>query len=106
MATNRLSFAQTDLAVRAGDDGITVSNDDESAWLYVGSGHISILFCYEGIESNDIVIINENGRDADGNGDIYNQRRQQTRRRPIYAMETRQVLGTRRRVRRSVCCFA
>ena len=55
-ANDSVSFANADLTVSAGDDGVTVSNDDETAWLYVESGTISILSCYEGLEAIDITI--------------------------------------------------
>ena len=55
-ANDSVSFANADLTVSAGDDGVTVSNDDETAWLYVESGSISILSCYEGLEAIDITI--------------------------------------------------
>ena len=45
-----------DITISAGDDGITVSNDDETAYIYVESGNITILECYEGIEAIDITI--------------------------------------------------
>lgn len=44
------------ISVSAGDDGITVSNDDETAFLYIESGEITILTCYEGLEAIDITI--------------------------------------------------
>ena len=46
-----------DLTINAGDDGITVSNDDETAYLYIESGNINIQSCYEGLEAIDITII-------------------------------------------------
>ena len=55
-AHDSVSFAGADLTVHAGDDGITVSNDDETAWLYVESGTITIPSCYEGLEAIDITI--------------------------------------------------
>ena len=55
-ANDSVRFANADLTVNAGDDGITVSNDDESAYVYVESGSINILSCYEGIEAIDITI--------------------------------------------------
>ena len=44
------------LNLTAGDDGITVSNDDETDYLYVVSGTILINECYEGLEATDITI--------------------------------------------------
>lgn len=71
----RICLAQ--LTISAGDDGITVSNDEETGYVYIASGSISIPSCYEGIEAVDITIaggtldivatddgINANGRGA------------------------------------------
>lgn len=44
------------LSVSSGDDGITVSNDDETAFLYVESGRIFVTDCYEGFEAAEIII--------------------------------------------------
>ena len=49
-------FADMDLTISAGDDGITVKNDDETSYLYIESGRINITSCYEGIESIDITV--------------------------------------------------
>ena len=76
-ANDSASFADVDLTINAGDDGITVSNDDETAWLYVESGNISIPSCYEGIEAIDITIAGgvidirptDDGINANGRGD-------------------------------------
>ena len=51
------------ISIAAGDDGITVSNEEETSFLYVASGNISISECYEGMEATDITI-------AGGNIDI------------------------------------
>ena len=51
------------ISIAAGDDGITVSNEEETSFLYVASGNISISECYEGMEATDISI-------AGGNIDI------------------------------------
>ena len=55
-ANDSARFAEVDLTIRAGDDGVTVSNDDETAYVYVESGNITITDCYEGIEAIDITI--------------------------------------------------
>ena len=81
--------------LKSGDDGITVSNDDRSGYMYIESGDIKIEGCYEGLEAATVTvaggnidisavddgingeelieitggstrIVNENGRDADG----------------------------------------
>ena len=44
------------ISIAAGDDGITVSNEEETSFLYVASGNISISECYEGMEAIDITI--------------------------------------------------
>ena len=55
-ANDSARFANMDLTINAGDDGITVSNDDETAYIYIESGKINIPSCYEGIEAIDITI--------------------------------------------------
>lgn len=42
---------EADLTLFAGDDGITVSNDEETSFLYVESGNIRIPSCREGLEA-------------------------------------------------------
>ena len=44
------------LTLSAGDDGITVSNDEETSFLYVESGEIRIPSCYEGLEAVQITV--------------------------------------------------
>ena len=76
-ANDSFRFANAALTINAGDDGITVSNDDDTAWLYVESGNISIPSCYEGIEAIDITIAGgvidirptDDGINANGRGD-------------------------------------
>jgi len=56
--------------------GITVSNDDETAFLYIESGNINISSCYEGLEAIDITIAGgaiditptDDGINANGSG--------------------------------------
>lgn len=55
-ANDSVRLTDVNLTINAGDDGITASNDDETAYIYVESGHISIPSCYEGIEAIDITI--------------------------------------------------
>ena len=55
-ANDSARFADADIMINAGDDGITVSNDDETGYIYIESGNISIPACYEGIEAVDITI--------------------------------------------------
>lgn len=55
-ANDSARFADVNITINAGDDGITVSNDDESGYVYIESGNISIPACYEGIEAIDITI--------------------------------------------------
>ena len=62
-ANDSVRIKDADINITAGDDGITVSNDNESAYLYIESGKINISSCYEGFEANDITI-------ADGTIDI------------------------------------
>lgn len=79
-ANDSARFSEAAITIHAGDDGITVSNDDETAYVYVESGSISIPSCYEGIEAIDITIaggtldirptddgINANGRGSNAN---------------------------------------
>lgn len=94
-ANDSVRISSASLNLSAGDDGITVSNDDSTDYLYVESGSICITDCYEGLEATTVTIaggdiditpeddginaqslieisggdtriINENGRDADG----------------------------------------
>lgn len=55
-ANDSARFADVNITINAGDDGITVSNDDETGYVYMESGSISIPTCYEGIEAVDITI--------------------------------------------------
>ncbi|MCM1149376.1 MAG: carbohydrate-binding domain-containing protein [Butyricicoccus sp.] len=76
-ANDSARITGAELTINAGDDGITVSNDEETGYVYIASGSISIPSCYEGIEAVDITIaggtldivptddgINANGRGA------------------------------------------
>lgn len=55
-ANDSARLANADIMINAGDDGITVSNDDETGYIYIESGSITIPTCYEGIEAIDITI--------------------------------------------------
>ena len=55
-ANDSARFADVNITINAGDDGITVSNDDETGYIYIESGNISIPSCYEGIEAVDITV--------------------------------------------------
>jgi hypothetical protein len=75
-ANDSVRIANAALTISAGDDGITVSNDDETAYLYIESGTIDIESCYEGLEAvsitiagGDISILPEDdGINANGSG--------------------------------------
>ncbi len=55
-ANDSVRIQNAEISIKAGDDGITVSNDDETAFLYVESGSITVSECYEGLEAVDITI--------------------------------------------------
>lgn len=75
-ANDSVRIKDTDINISAGDDGIAVSNDDETAFLYIESGNINISSCYEGLEANDITIAGgaiditptDDGINANGSG--------------------------------------
>lgn len=75
-ANDSIRIKDSDITVSAGDDGITVSNDDETAYLYVESGNINILSCYEGLEAIDVtiaggtinIVSTDDGINANGSG--------------------------------------
>ncbi|MBD5508060.1 MAG: carbohydrate-binding domain-containing protein [Lachnospiraceae bacterium] len=62
-ANDSVRIRDAAISIAAGDDGITVSNEEETSYIYVASGSISISECYEGLEAIDITI-------AGGNIDI------------------------------------
>lgn len=76
-ANDSVRIKDAQISISAGDDGITVSNDDESAYLYIESGTINILSCYEGLEAIDItiaggtidIVSTDDGINANGSGD-------------------------------------
>ncbi len=55
-ANDSVRIADADLTIDAGDDGITVSNDDATDYFYMESGTLTINSCYEGVEANAIYI--------------------------------------------------
>ncbi|MDE7231576.1 MAG: carbohydrate-binding domain-containing protein, partial [Lachnospiraceae bacterium] len=55
-ANDSVRIRDAAISISAGDDGITVSNEEETSFLYVASGSISISECYEGMEAIDITI--------------------------------------------------
>ena len=55
-ANDSVRIKDADLTLNAGDDGITASNDDETSFIYIESGNISIPSCYEGLEAVQITI--------------------------------------------------
>ena len=55
-ANDSARIKDADLTLSAGDDGIVVSNDDETSFIYVESGNITIPSCYEGLEATQITI--------------------------------------------------
>ena len=52
------------LTLSAGDDGITVSNDDQTDYLLVESGNVTVSSCYEGLEATTVTV-------SGGNVSIY-----------------------------------
>lgn len=55
-ANDSVRIEEADINLTAGDDGITVSNDDSTDYLYIASGNIEINECCEGLEATDITI--------------------------------------------------
>ncbi len=55
-ANDSVRIKDANLTLSAGNDGITVSNDEETSFLYVESGNITIPSCYEGLEAVQITI--------------------------------------------------
>ena len=63
-ANDSAVFGNMTLAISCEDDGITVSNDEDTDWLTVESGTITITRCAEGLEAKTITI---NGGDISVN---------------------------------------
>lgn len=55
-ANDSVRIKDAALTLEAGDDGITVSNDDETSFLYVESGEIDIPSSTEGLEAVRITV--------------------------------------------------
>ena len=55
-ANDSVRICDSNIEITAGDDGITASNDEQTSWIYVQSGNISIPSCYEGIEAISITV--------------------------------------------------
>ena len=76
-AGDSVRLCNAGLTVAAGDDGITVSNDENTSFFYMESGSIDITESYEGIEANSItvdggriaVLSSDDGLNACGNGE-------------------------------------
>lgn len=49
-------FTDMTMTLAAGDDGVTVSNDEGTGYIYVQSGTISVTQCYEGLEAVNITV--------------------------------------------------
>ncbi len=75
-ANDSARIADADITINAGDDGITVSNDDETGYIYIESGTVSIPSCYEGMEAVNItitggtidIVSTDDGINANGTG--------------------------------------
>ena len=75
-ANDSVRIQDAAILISAGDDGIIVSNDDETAFLYAESGNIEITDCYEGLEAIDItiaggtidIVSTDDGINANGSG--------------------------------------
>ncbi len=50
-ANDSVKIYSTELELSAGDDGITVSNDNNTSLLFIESGRVNISSCYEGLEA-------------------------------------------------------
>lgn len=55
-ANDSIKIANADLTIHAGDDGIHASNEDETSYIDIESGHITIDSCYEGMEATAITV--------------------------------------------------
>ncbi len=75
-ANDSVRISDADITIHAGDDGVTVSNDDETAYFYMESGSLTIPACYEGIEAVDLTVAGgkiditptDDGLNANGQG--------------------------------------
>ena len=55
-ANDSAVFGNMNLTISCGDDGITVSNDEDTAYFLAESGTISITSCAEGIEAKTVTV--------------------------------------------------
>ncbi len=55
-ANDSVRLTDMDLTIHAGDDGVTVSNDDDSSFFLLDGGTVSIPSCYEGIEAPTVTV--------------------------------------------------
>lgn len=55
-ANDSVRIKEANINLTAGDDGITVSNDDSTDYLYIASGNIVINECYEGLQATNITV--------------------------------------------------
>ncbi len=55
-ANDSARFTGANVTICAGDDGVTVSNDENTGYIYIASGVLSIPSCYEGLEAITITI--------------------------------------------------
>ena len=55
-ANDSVRVREADIAIRAGDDGVTVQNDEGTGFFYMESGSLTVSECYEGIEAVCVTI--------------------------------------------------
>lgn len=55
-ANDSVRLTGADLTLSAGDDGVTVSNDQGTGYFYMQSGTLTIPACYEGIEATAVTV--------------------------------------------------
>lgn len=75
-ANDSARIADAAVTITAGDDGITVSNEENTGYIYVESGNLTIPSCYEGLEASAVTIAggtvditsSDDGINASGNG--------------------------------------
>ena len=56
-AHDAIKICNAALTISAGDDALHAGNDDETAFFYIESGSVDIKECYEGIEANDVNVV-------------------------------------------------
>ena len=55
-ANDSVRIREADIVIRAGDDGATAQNDEETGFFYMESGSLTVSECYEGIEAVRVTI--------------------------------------------------